>query len=134
MASEKQIRANRANARKSTGPKSLQGLARSSRNALVHGLSLPLAAEDLVLAGELAQALFDSHSELAAELALSHLEIRRARTTRLAALQALLSPDRLFSTTDSIPSIINMERYERVAGQKRRRALRKMRVRAASSL
>ena len=42
MATEKQIRANRENAKKSTGPKTAGGRARSSRNALRHGLSLPL--------------------------------------------------------------------------------------------
>ena len=42
MATEKQIRANRENAKKSTGPKTAAGRARSSRNALRHGLSLPL--------------------------------------------------------------------------------------------
>jgi hypothetical protein len=38
MASDKQIRANRRNARKSTGPKTQQGKAAVSHNALKHGL------------------------------------------------------------------------------------------------
>src|SRR4051812_31014537 len=42
MATEKQIAANRANAKKSTGPKTAAGRLKSSRNALRHGLSLPL--------------------------------------------------------------------------------------------
>jgi hypothetical protein len=37
-ANEKQIQANRANARKSTGPKSKEGKKISSRNAVTHGL------------------------------------------------------------------------------------------------
>lgn len=44
MASEKQIAANRANARKSTGPRSSAGKKRASRNAYRHGLSLPITA------------------------------------------------------------------------------------------
>ena len=45
MATEKQLRANRENAKKSTGPKTSGGRARSSRNALSHGLSLPLTLD-----------------------------------------------------------------------------------------
>src|SRR5689334_21446643 len=39
MASERQRAANRANAKRSTGPKTPAGKLRSSRNALKHGLS-----------------------------------------------------------------------------------------------
>jgi hypothetical protein len=46
MATEKQIAANRANAKRSTGPKTAAGRARSSRNAYRHGLSLELPLND----------------------------------------------------------------------------------------
>jgi hypothetical protein len=39
MASERQIAANRRNARKSTGPRSCAGMKRASRNAYRHGLT-----------------------------------------------------------------------------------------------
>ena len=45
MTSERKIRANRANARASTGPKTAEGRARSIRNAHRHGLSLPVLAD-----------------------------------------------------------------------------------------
>ena len=48
MATEKMLAANRANALKSTGPRSLAGKMRSSRNALSHGLT----AKQPVLPGE----------------------------------------------------------------------------------
>ena len=40
MASERQIAANRRNAKKSSGPRSAVGKARSRRNALRHGLAI----------------------------------------------------------------------------------------------
>lgn len=48
MASEKQLTANRANARRSTGPKTATGKARARSNAVKHGLT----AQRLVIAGE----------------------------------------------------------------------------------
>ncbi len=62
MASEKQIAANRANALKSTGPRTADGKAISRRNALTHGLraeQLMLASEDPALFERLREALFD---------------------------------------------------------------------------
>ena len=44
MASERQIAANRRNARKSTGPRSAAGKKRASRNAYRHGLTLSVAS------------------------------------------------------------------------------------------
>lgn len=48
MATEKQIQANRNNAKKSTGPRTEKGKARVSQNALKHGL----LARDAILPGE----------------------------------------------------------------------------------
>jgi hypothetical protein len=48
MASQRQLEANRANARRSTGPKSQRGKARSRRNALTHGLT----ATQILVPGE----------------------------------------------------------------------------------
>ena len=48
MASAKQIEANRSNALNGTGPRTAKGKARSSRNALTHGLT----AQEIVIPGE----------------------------------------------------------------------------------
>jgi len=56
MATIKQIRANRSNAQKSTGPQSPEAKERVRFNALVHGLR----AESIVIPGE-DQAKFDQH-------------------------------------------------------------------------
>jgi hypothetical protein len=42
VSSDRKIKANRANARLSRGPKSSQGRARSSKNARQHGLTVPI--------------------------------------------------------------------------------------------
>jgi len=60
MATEKQIRANKLNALRSTGPRTSAGKATSSRNALQHGLTsqqIILPGEDPELFGEMRQRL-----------------------------------------------------------------------------
>ena len=62
MASERQIAANRRNAQKSSGPRSVEGKKRASRNAYRHGLAAGVwhsrksAAEIDALASEVAAA------------------------------------------------------------------------------
>jgi hypothetical protein len=55
MQRDRNIKANRANARASTGPKTARGRARSARNAFRHGLSLPVESDQVL--GEQVQAL-----------------------------------------------------------------------------
>jgi hypothetical protein len=89
MATEKQIAANRANAQKSTGPKTSAGRLKSSRNAYRHGLSLPLhldgatSAKADALARALAQDQADEQKlAAAAEVAQAQLELLRIRPAR----------------------------------------------------
>ena len=48
MATRRQLEANRANAKRSTGPRSADGKAKSRKNSLAHGLT----AQDIVIADE----------------------------------------------------------------------------------
>jgi hypothetical protein len=77
MASERQIAANRLNARKSTGPRSRAGKRRASRNAYRHGLASS-RKPDAATAGKLdqlaRQIAGDSNSEIILELARSAAE------------------------------------------------------------
>jgi hypothetical protein len=63
MVSRKQLEANRANAKLSTGPKSDAGRARSRMNALKHGFS----SQEIVLEGEDAGQFDDLRAQLEAE-------------------------------------------------------------------
>ncbi len=48
MTTQRQLKANRANAKKSTGPRSAAGRARTSGNARRHGLTAPLPWKDVL--------------------------------------------------------------------------------------
>ena len=59
MATKRQIAANRRNARKSTGPRTPDGKAQSSRNAVRHGI----LARNLMLVGEFRQEFDQLYAE-----------------------------------------------------------------------
>ena len=88
MTSERKIRANRANARASTGPKTAEGRARSIRNAHRHGLSLPVLADPASsqeveeLAREIAGTSTAEIHELACRIAEAQIDLRRVRHAR----------------------------------------------------
>jgi hypothetical protein len=101
MISVGRTKANRANARASTGPKTAQGRAHSARNARRHGLSLPVLsnpalseeveplARDIAGAGATPEIL-----ELARRIAESQIDLRRVRSARHELLSsALCDPD-----------------------------------------
>jgi hypothetical protein len=98
MTSERKIGANRANARASTGPKTAQGRARSTRNALRHGLSLPVFADRALseeveaLAHEIAGPDANTEiQELARQIAEAQIDLRRVRHARHQLLSHALS-------------------------------------------
>jgi hypothetical protein len=88
MATEKQIAANRANAQKSTGPKTAAGRLKSSRNALRHGLSVPLSLSmTTAKADALARVLASDQADVdqlaaATEVAHAQMELLRIRAVR----------------------------------------------------
>jgi len=89
LTSDRKIRANRTNARASTGPRTAQGRAHSARNAFRHALSLPiysnpaLAEEVEVLAREIAGPGADAEiQELARRVAEAQIDLCRVRSMR----------------------------------------------------
>ena len=130
MATEKQIAANRANAQKSTGPKTAAGKLKSSRNAYRHGLSCPLRVDPVMSAraDAIAHALIseDPNEEKlrsAAEFAQAQLKLQRIRSTRadLMAKIDLNQPD-----MHELQRLVALDRYERYAHTKRRRTAVKL--------
>jgi hypothetical protein len=101
MTGERKIRANRANAQASTGPKTARGRSHAARNALRHALSLPVYS-DPILSEEveaLAREIIGTDSnpemqELARRIAEAQIDLRRVRHARHQILsQALSDPD-----------------------------------------
>ena len=89
MTSERKIKANRANARASNGPKTAKGRARAARNAFRHGLSLPICSDPALseaveaLAREIAGTDANAETqELARRIAEAQVDLRRVRYAR----------------------------------------------------
>jgi hypothetical protein len=128
MASERQIAANRRNAKKSSGPRSAAGKARSGRNALRHGLTItsgrnPVFQQDvLVLARFLSPAGddFDDAALIAAEAEIDLLRIRRCRAALIEEARGQAEP----LTSGLVDMLNKLERYERRAFARRNKALR----------
>jgi hypothetical protein len=130
VATEKQIAANRANAKRSTGPKTAAGKRRSSGNAFRHGLSGPLP-DDVATMADIdaiastfigcADAVGADEQEQAAAFARSMIELRRVRQVR-ADMFATLVPNGFEPT--ALRRLAALDRYERLARTKRRRARR----------
>ena len=137
MATDRQIAANRRNGSLGRGPKTSTGKARSSRNAFKHGLSIPanrdktLRRQIEVLAQTLAQSQAGNVFWRARTAAEAELELVRAR----AELEAVLTRAGITAERNGgleqgtalipvLPQLQRLERYERRAFSKRRRALR----------
>ena len=103
MASERQIAANRRNARKSNGPRSGAGRKRASRNAYRHGLTLSITSTAAFskqldrLASKIAGSTDDPIVlERARAIAQAELELARVRRAKV----ALIERARVFGELD----------------------------------
>ena len=130
MATERQIAANRANAKRSTGPKTVAGKMASSRNAYRHGLSgqLWLDPGTLVKANAIARAVVgeganEEQLKSAAEFALAQFKLLRIRSKRATLMTNF---ELLLCNTRELRRLLALDRYERYCLTGRRRALQKL--------
>jgi hypothetical protein len=126
MASERQIAANRRNAKKSSGPRSADGKARSRRNALRHGLSIassaiPAFQEDVMLLARALSPAGEDIGDAALIAADAEIDLLRIRKCRAALIDE--SRDRA-GLVDLADKLDRLERYERRAFSRRNKALR----------
>ena len=132
MISERKLAANRRNASRSSGPRTLRGKSRSSRNAVRHGLAVPLSNDPVRLyeIEQLAKMLSASSNDLlrqdeARELAECHFDLRRIRSAKAAVLQHLGSFDNpdVEAHAAAAEALDKISRYESRVLARRRKLL-----------
>jgi hypothetical protein len=124
MASEKQIAANRANSKRSTGPKTNSAKRRTSRNALRHGFARAVSLDDNLQSrvAEIVSILIGSDAlpvKRAAAIGFAHafaeLLMIRDRRSKMGANMSALTDLELWR-------VAALDRYERRALTRRKRA------------
>ena len=129
--SDRKIASNRKNAQKSTGPRSEAGRERSRRNALRHGLAIAVASNpafskeiDLlasVISRDVGQRTV---GEFARQFAEAQIDLLRIREMRASQFTKCMGNPGVGDISQFDAFLITLERYERRAYSRRKRALR----------
>ena len=127
MSSDRQVTANRKNAKNSTGPRSKRGRETSARNARRHGLAIAIG-KDLAFRDDiesLAKVLSNVNgmraiTERARDAAEASIDMWRIRKIKAYLYSHLDGPSHL---TELNEKLAKLKRYERRAFSKRKRAL-----------
>lgn len=132
MTSARRIRANRANAKKSTGPKTQAGKARVARNGWRHGLMRPVSSSTefgaevetlarLIGGDEASRERFDCACRIAA----AQLDLKQVRDARQEVVAAA-GPNIVAAIADRnlLKKLMPLSRYEQRAIARRRFAAR----------
>lgn len=135
MTSDRKIASNRKNAQRSTGPRSELGRRRSSGNALRHGLAIAIGSDPAfskeieALATTLARGGGQIVREFARQVAEAEFDLLRIRKLKAARFNAVVgNPEaKLADYSELSESLAHLDRYERRAFSRRKRALLAMR-------
>jgi|SRR6478609_4833743 len=133
MASEKQIAANRMNAKKSRGPRSAGGKARASRNATRHGLAANFWNDPSAgYAIETMTKLFrktgypEQKARLAAVAEYETRFVLKARSKIIEALHVAAHGCAGGSVADGLRELQSIDRYEKRASSRKKRVFRQI--------
>jgi len=136
LATEKQIAANRANAKRSTGPKTAAGKQKSSCNAYRHGLSGTVIWDSATLANIdstardcVGEAAAEDQLTFAADFFQTQIEVLRIRAIRTEQWARISQKESEDYNPKDLKRLAALDRYERYAHTKRRKASQKLRSR-----
>lgn len=118
MATERQIAANRLNARKSTGPRSSVAKKRTSKNAYRHGLTLSLTSAAFAkcvdrlarkIAGDSKSEIILEHARAAAQATLDLARVRQVKMALIESVSALGALDAPLDMGSAINAYLYLE-------------------------